>query len=289
MSNINTVTRPGVTLALDVCGFRARPHDRDLERPNLSSLDPKAGSQPCPAEAVFFGPWDCQRLVCPDSNRICGCGTRSIGKMSFFRAALFLAWWALVGAEDGQYYGGDGNYNVNDNGNDDGMQGYNNNYLDNQQQGDDYIKYWTDYQIVAKRCIVYKNVDQIVFQVFTGNDHCTSDPIGTYVIPVPFYMQGYLAQEQLKRQDMGQDDYVQPDAAQYVSCIPYETNRGYYYMQVGCADDSTQAIAINIYQDNQCTKRSVVDGYDDSSIDVSSIQVRSFSVALVCACFRTMS
>ena len=45
----------------------------------------------------------------------------------------------------------------------------------NQQQGDDYIKYWTDYQIVAKRCVVYKNVDQIVFQIFTGNDHCTSD------------------------------------------------------------------------------------------------------------------
>jgi hypothetical protein len=73
---------------------------------------------------------------------------------------------------------------------------------------------------------------------------------------------------------MGQDDYVYPDAAQYVSCIPYETNRGYYYMQLGCADSTTQAIAVNIYQDNQCTKRSVVDGYDDANIDVSAIQVR---------------
>ena len=51
-------------------------------------------------------------------------------------------------------------------------------------------------------------------------------------------------------------------------------NSGYYYMQLGCADSSTQAIAVNIYQDNQCTKRSIVDGMDDSTIDVSEIQVR---------------
>ena len=196
---------------------------------------------------------------------------------------ILIAFLACVYAEDynnQQYYGGNQNYN-NANGNDDGMQGYNENYVDNNNynnyQGDDYIKYWTDYQIVAKRCIVYKNVDQIVFQVFTGNDHCTSDPIGTYVTPVPYYMQGYLAQEKQKMQDMGQgDDYQYPYAAQYINCMPYETNSGYYYMQLGCADDTTQSIAINIYQDNQCTKRSVVDGYDDSTIDVSEIQVRCF-------------
>lgn len=140
-------------------------------------------------------------------------------------------------------------------------------------EGDDYIKYWTDYQIVAKRCIVYKNVDQIVFQVYTGNDHCTSNPIGTYVTPVPYYVQGYLAQEQQKTQDMGQDDYVYPEAAEYVSCMPYETNSGYYWMQLGCADDTTQSLAVNIYSDNECTKRSIVDGYDDSTIDVSDVQV----------------
>ena len=167
---------------------------------------------------------------------------------------------------------GDDNQQANYNGNDDGMQGYNQNYLNN-QQGDDYIKYWTDYQIVAKRCIVYKNVDQIIFQVFTGNDHCTSDPIGTYVTPVPYYMQGSLYQEQQKYQDMGRDDYFLPDAAQYISCVPYETTSGYYWMQLGCADDTTQALAVNIYSDNECKKRSLVDGYDDASIDVSEIQV----------------
>lgn len=186
--------------------------------------------------------------------------------MSLFRTTFFLALAALGWAENNQQQQA--------NGNDDGMQGYNNNYLNNDQEDDDYIKYWTDYQIVAKRCVVYKNMDQIVFQVYTGNDHCTSEPIGTYITPVPYYMQGYLAEQQQKMKDMGQDDYVYPEAAQYVYCIPYETNSGYYWMQLGCADDSTQSLAVNIYQDNQCTKRSLVNGYDDSTIDVSSIQVR---------------
>uniref|UniRef100_A0A7S3L6C9 Uncharacterized protein n=1 Tax=Amphora coffeiformis TaxID=265554 RepID=A0A7S3L6C9_9STRA len=189
--------------------------------------------------------------------------------MSLFRT-LLIAFLASVFADENQYYNQQANYN----GNDDGMQGYNQNYLSNQQQGDDYIKYWTDYQIVAKRCIVYKNVDQIIFQVFTGNDHCTSEPIGTYVTPVPYYMQGSLAQEQQKYQDMGQDDYALPDAAQYISCVPYETKSGYYWMQLGCADDTTQALAVNIYEDNQCTKRSLVEGYDDANIDVSAIQLQ---------------
>ena len=184
--------------------------------------------------------------------------------MSFLRTLLIAFFAACVRANENENYNQQGNYNG---GNDDGNG-------NNNQQADDYIKYWTDYQIVAKRCIVYKNVDQIVFQVFTGNDHCTSEPIGTYITPVPYYMQGYLAQEEQKVQDMGQDDYVQPAAAQYVDCLPYETNSGYYYMQLGCADSTTQSLAVNIYQDNQCTKRSIVEGFDDATIDVSEIQVR---------------
>lgn len=208
--------------------------------------------------------------------------------LSLARSLLIALVACVVYAEDynnEQYYGGNSdynngqaNYNYNNaaQGDDDGMQGYNDNYANQQQQqysGDDYIKYWTDYQIVAKRCIVYNNVDQILFQVFSGSDHCSSDPVGTYVTAVPYYMQGYLAEIEQKNSDMGVDDYVTPDAAQYASCVPYETNSGYYWLQLGCADDTTQSLAVNFYSDNACTKRSVVDGYDDSTIDVSEVQV----------------
>lgn len=47
-----------------------------------------------------------------------------------------------------------------------------------------------------------------------------------------------------------------------------------YWMQVGCAENTSQALAVKIYSDNNCTKRSFVGGYDDSAnVDISEIQV----------------
>lgn len=53
---------------------------------------------------------------------------------------------------DDLYNGDDGNAYNNRGGDDDGMQSYNNKY--SYQKGDDYIKYWTEYAILPKRCIV---------------------------------------------------------------------------------------------------------------------------------------
>ena len=52
-------------------------------------------------------------------------------------------------AEDAAAGDDDGN---NNNKGDDGMEDYGNNAQ--YKNGDDYIKYWTDYAIVPKRCIV---------------------------------------------------------------------------------------------------------------------------------------
>jgi hypothetical protein len=154
---------------------------------------------------------------------------------------------------------------------DDGMEGYNSN--SNNNDGSEYIKYWTDYMILPKRCIVYNNVDSIVFQVFDTSDHCTSEPIGTYVSPVPSYMYGHMKELDQKNADRGYDDYVEPDVAQYIECTRYDIQGTYYYLQLGCADDSTQNLAVNIYKDDQCTKRSAPEGYDDATIDVAELEV----------------
>jgi hypothetical protein len=154
---------------------------------------------------------------------------------------------------------------------DDGMESYSSNIND----GSEYIKYWTDYQILPIRCVVYNNVDSIVFQVFDSSDHCTSEPIGTYVSSVPSYMYGHVKELDQKMADRGYDDYVEPDVAQYLECTQYNIQGTYYYLQLGCADDSTQNLAVNIYKDDQCTKRSAPEGYDDSTIDVSDLEVCS--------------
>lgn len=196
-----------------------------------------------------------------------------VGLLSYLAATCL----ADDGGQNNNYYNQNQyNYNQNGNGADDGMEGYNNNYMDAYgDDGSEYIKYWTDYQILPKRCIVYNDVDNIVFQVFNGQDHCTSKPIGTYVAPVPSYMNGHLQERAQKMADRGYDDdaIVNPSVAQYLECTQYAIQGTYYYLQLGCADDTTQSLAVNIYEDNQCTVRSAPEGYDDATIDVSELEV----------------
>lgn len=118
------------------------------------------------------------------------------------------------------------------------------------------------------------DTDVIVFSVHEqGYKQCSDEPVGTYITPVPNFLEGYLKYYLQIQQDKGYDDYELPDAANYAYCTRTVKNGNEYWVQVGCADDSSQSLAVNIYSDNTCTTRSSVDGYDDSNIDVSEIQV----------------
>jgi len=134
---------------------------------------------------------------------------------------------------------------------------------------EDAIEYWTDYAIYPMRCINYNNYDQIMYAMFEqSSNHCTDTPVGTYVTSVPTFIDAYLEQMADNAADAGQDDYVYPDAATYVECTYKQINGVDYYLQLGCNDDSSTKLAINIYTDDQCTEISEVNGYDDSNIQV---------------------
>lgn len=140
--------------------------------------------------------------------------------------------------------------------------------------GDDYIKYWTDYAILPKKCIVYNNVDMIVFSVFEhGYKQCSDDPMGTYITPTPYFVSAYLDQVEVNELDKGNDDYVTPDNAAYTSCTQTVIQNTEYWVQIGCDDTDSQKLSVNIYSDNTCETRSLVDGYDDANIDISDIQL----------------
>jgi hypothetical protein len=118
------------------------------------------------------------------------------------------------------------------------------------------------------------DVDVIVFSVFEhGYKQCSDDPMGTYITPVATFLNGYLQQFAQEEYDQGLDDYVTPDAAQYTDCVAQEVSGRYLYFQVGCSDGTSQSLSINIYTDNTCTTRFLEDGYDDSAVDASEIQV----------------
>jgi hypothetical protein len=129
----------------------------------------------------------------------------------------------------------------------------------------------------ASNCFLHQysnNIDVIVFSIFTyGYNQCSDEPMGTYIAPVPSFLGGYLNYYLQIQQDKGYDDYVSPDAAQYLSCTRQVIQNQEYWLQMGCADGTSQAVAVNVYSDNTCTTRSKVDGYDDANIDVSGVQV----------------
>mmetsp|Transcript_34818 Transcript_34818/g.39705 ORF Transcript_34818/g.39705 Transcript_34818/m.39705 type:complete len:391 (+) Transcript_34818:138-1310(+) len=140
--------------------------------------------------------------------------------------------------------------------------------------GDDYIKYWGSYAILPKRCIVYNDVDVIVFSVFeNGYKQCSDSPTGTYITPVATFLNAYLEQKYQDNQDQGNDDYAVPDAASYTQCQQQVIENVEYYVQLGCTDGSPLSLSVNIYSDNTCTTRDSENGMDDSNIDISDIQL----------------
>jgi len=164
--------------------------------------------------------------------------------------------------------------------NDDANNAYNNYYDSSQYNGafsagDDTITYWTDYAILPKRCIVYNNVDVLVFSVHEEYyKQCQDSPIGTYITPVPNFLQGYLQYYQQIQEDKGYDDYELPEVAQYAYCTRIVIENEERWLQIGCSDDDALSIAVNLYEDNTCTTRVTTnDGYDDTNIDVSEINL----------------
>eukprot|EP00568_Trieres_chinensis_P002281 CAMPEP_0183294066 /NCGR_PEP_ID=MMETSP0160_2-20130417/2531_1 /TAXON_ID=2839 ORGANISM="Odontella Sinensis, Strain Grunow 1884" /NCGR_SAMPLE_ID=MMETSP0160_2 /ASSEMBLY_ACC=CAM_ASM_000250 /LENGTH=368 /DNA_ID=CAMNT_0025455299 /DNA_START=41 /DNA_END=1147 /DNA_ORIENTATION=+ len=142
--------------------------------------------------------------------------------------------------------------------------------------GDDYIKYWVGFSLLPKRCMTYNDVDMIEFSVYQDgnaeNDVCADRPIGTYVVPVPYFVESYLSQVSANAYDAG-EDYEEPEVASYTQCTETVIGDDVYWVQLGCSDSSSKALAVNIYSDNGCETQDVVDGWDDSNIDVSGLEI----------------
>jgi hypothetical protein len=130
------------------------------------------------------------------------------------------------------------------------------------------------------------NVDVVVFSLFENQyNQCMDEAVGTYYVPVPTFVQGFTSQKEQDMSDQGVDDYELSDVAQYIYCTPFMISGAYKYLQIGCADDTVLSLAINIYNDKDCTTRSEEGGYDDATIDVTEIHVR-FLVESRCIRFQ---
>uniref|UniRef100_A0A7S0BWR1 Uncharacterized protein n=1 Tax=Proboscia inermis TaxID=420281 RepID=A0A7S0BWR1_9STRA len=147
------------------------------------------------------------------------------------------------------------------------------NYTNYSWNNDDtQIQYWSDYSILPKRCIVYKGVDVIVFSMHEkAGQQCSDEPVGTYKLDVPTFVESYLYQIEDNAENEGVDDYAESANAQYLDCTGVEINGEQFYSQLGCSDTSTAELAVNIYTDNTCETKADSNGYDDANVDVSDI------------------
>ena len=119
------------------------------------------------------------------------------------------------------------------------------------------------------------DLDVIVFSVFEhAYKQCSDEPKGTYIVPVPLFIDAYMNQVALNKADLGIDDWSIPANAAYTSCTQVNVQNQIIYVQLGCTDGTSQSISVNIYSDNTCETRDISNGFDDSTIDVSDIQVR---------------
>ena len=98
-------------------------------------------------------------------------------------------------------------------------------------------------------------------------NHCVDTPTGTYVASVPTFVNAYLGQAADNAAEAG-EEYTYPTAADYLDCTLKEIDGTNYYIQLGCSDYDSEALAVNIYSDAQCTVHSTIDGYDDSNLAV---------------------
>ena len=136
------------------------------------------------------------------------------------------------------------------------------------QAEDTEIEYWTNYAILPKRCIKYNGHDQIMYSMYEQySNHCSDTAIGTYISTVPTFVTAYLEQLEDNANDGGYE-YEYPEMSTYLDCTYKQINGVDYYLQVGCNDDDSSLLAVNIYTDAQCTKSSVINGYDDANIQM---------------------
>ena len=136
-------------------------------------------------------------------------------------------------------------------------------------EASDDIEYWTDYAIYPKACVNYNDMDQILYAIHEkSSNHCTDNPVGTFVSPVPTFVDAYIDQLADNAADAG-EEYEYPDLMNYLDCTYKNIAGGDYYIQLGCSDDDTSSLAVNIYTDAQCTESSEdLYGGDDANVEI---------------------
>jgi len=118
----------------------------------------------------------------------------------------------------------------------------------------------TSYFILPKKCIHIQNKDVIVYDIFDNGDSECSDGSEGFYTDVPTYVAA------MNKHD--KNTYV---ADSYLDCIEKKVRGKPYYVRLGCSTTSTQALAVNLYEDSSCSTLSTLGSITE--LDVSDLEI----------------
>lgn len=132
---------------------------------------------------------------------------------------------------------------------------------------------WSDYAIYPQSCISDSDGDFVVFDVYgSGHNDCKKKSVGTYKSPVQYFVKAYVKQKMQEAEQMGGDYDVDEEALNYLICQQFQYNNNYFFVQIGCRDNTGKGFQIHSYSDQYCTQKLENQNYN-LGIDTSSLMV----------------
>mmetsp|Transcript_15024 Transcript_15024/g.21464 ORF Transcript_15024/g.21464 Transcript_15024/m.21464 type:complete len:370 (+) Transcript_15024:93-1202(+) len=131
---------------------------------------------------------------------------------------------------------------------------------------------WSDYAMIAKRCITFKDEDYIVFEMFgKGHNVCKKKSLGYYKSTIPDFVKAYTKQMEDNADIEGQGFDLSEDAMNLLQCSQYYVNDALLYVKVGCRSNTGRGLQVMTYSDEYCTVKSNTNY--NVNVDISTLRI----------------
>jgi len=131
---------------------------------------------------------------------------------------------------------------------------------------------WSDYAIYPMSCIDDSDGDYVVYNMYSsGHNTCNKKRVGIYKTPVQYYVKAYVKQMQREAEQAGADYEVDDEALGFLYCQQFQYNDNYFFVKIGCRENTGKGFQLHTYSDQYCTERT--SSQYNMGIDTSSLSV----------------
>mmetsp|Transcript_20588 Transcript_20588/g.35089 ORF Transcript_20588/g.35089 Transcript_20588/m.35089 type:complete len:395 (+) Transcript_20588:145-1329(+) len=115
---------------------------------------------------------------------------------------------------------------------------------------------WSGYNIMPKKCFMYKGEYKIAYEMFKNNNNgCSKHSHGIFLSDVGPFAEAYALQNQyVSLYTYGENKYGNPESLDYTMCTAFEEANDdgtFTYVKLGCSDAG--GLKLHTYSDSSCT------------------------------------